>query len=61
MTLQGHTRSVNAVAVTPNGRHVVSGSDDTTLRVWDHQGVKQSDQRRSVILLTPPGCRSSAR
>jgi WD40 repeat protein len=23
------------VAVTPDGRHVISGSDDNTLRVWD--------------------------
>jgi WD40 repeat protein len=34
-TLQGHTGPVNAMAVTPNGRHVVSSSYDSTLRVWD--------------------------
>ncbi len=34
-TLSGHTSAVNAVAVTPDGRHAVSGSDDNTLRVWD--------------------------
>jgi WD40 repeat protein len=34
-TLQGHTDGVNAVAVTPDGRHAVSGSDDFTLRIWD--------------------------
>ena len=34
--LQGHTGSVNALAVLPDGR-IVSGSDDKTLRVWDMQ------------------------
>ena len=33
--LEGHTDSVMAVAVTPNGKNVISGSDDNTLRVWD--------------------------
>jgi len=33
-TLEGHTGPVRAIAVLPNGC-VVSGSDDTTLRVWD--------------------------
>eukprot|EP00741_Cyanophora_paradoxa_P018180 tig00021038_g17553.t1 len=31
----GHTKSVNAVAVTPDGKRAVSGADDKTLRVWD--------------------------
>ena len=35
MRLQGHTSWVSAVAVTHDGRHVVSGSNDKTLRVWD--------------------------
>ncbi|HUW84091.1 MAG TPA: NB-ARC domain-containing protein [Phycisphaerae bacterium] len=34
-TLTGHTASVWAVAVTPDGRQAVSGSFDNTLRVWD--------------------------
>ncbi|MFH1740846.1 MAG: TIR domain-containing protein [bacterium] len=33
--LAGHTGSVGACAVTPDGRRVVSGSDDKTLKVWD--------------------------
>jgi hypothetical protein len=33
--LKGHTDSVNAVAVTPDGRRAISGSWDNTLRIWD--------------------------
>ena len=34
-TLQGHTSSVHAVAVTPDGSRAVSASSDQTLKVWD--------------------------
>ncbi len=34
-TLEGHTISVDAVAVTPDGKHAISGSGDDTLKVWD--------------------------
>jgi WD40 repeat protein len=34
-TLAGHSGPVSAVAVTPEGRLAVSGSDDKTLKVWD--------------------------
>jgi WD40 repeat protein len=34
-TLVGHTESVNGVAVTADGRRVVSSSSDMTLKVWD--------------------------
>jgi WD40 repeat protein/Cdc6-like AAA superfamily ATPase len=34
-TLAGHTGSVNAVAVTPDGRRAVSASGDNTLKVWE--------------------------
>jgi small subunit ribosomal protein S13 len=33
--LPGHTRAVTALAVTPDGRVGVSGSEDGTLGVWD--------------------------
>ncbi|AFZ14017.1 WD40 repeat-containing protein [Crinalium epipsammum PCC 9333] len=36
-TLTGHNHSVRAVAITPDGKTAVSGSDDTTLKVWDLQ------------------------
>ena len=34
-TLTGHSDSAHAVAVTPDGKHVISGSSDNTLKVWN--------------------------
>jgi WD40 repeat protein len=34
-TLKGHSYSVNAVAITPNGQQVISASSDYTLKVWN--------------------------
>eukprot|EP00965_Chrysotila_dentata_P047728 1583338-Pleurochrysis_carterae.AAC.1 len=33
-TLEGHGGPVNSVCVTPDGKHVVTGSADSTARVW---------------------------
>ena len=33
--LKGHTNFVTLVAFSPNGKHIVSGSDDNSVRVWD--------------------------
>jgi len=40
-TLTGHSNWVTSVAYSPDGKHIVSGSDDRTVKVWDAQTGKE--------------------
>ena len=33
--MEGHTSSVNTVAVTSDNKHIISGSSDKTIRIWN--------------------------
>ena len=46
-TLEGHRDFVNSVCVTPDGKHVVTGSRDKTARVWrfDDGDGNEGDER----------------
>src|SRR5262249_9425097 len=60
---EGHTHYVNAVAFSPDGRRLVSGSEDTTLRVWDVETGKSrlkfgaSEHRVDAVAWSPGGGR----
>ena len=39
-TLMGHRGEVNTVVVSPDGKTIISGSDDRTIRIWDLNSQK---------------------
>ena len=49
-TLTGHSEPVLSVAYSPDGKHIVSGSCDGTVKVWDSQTGKEV----SVLLCHRP-------
>ncbi|MBD2339581.1 hypothetical protein H6G64_21645 [Calothrix sp. FACHB-156] len=60
-TLVGHSKSVNALALTPDGKYVISGSDDNTLKVWNWQTGEElrtlngHSSYVNALALTPDG------
>ena len=39
--ITGHSETVTSVAYSPYGKHIVSGSGDDTVKVWDSQTGKE--------------------
>jgi len=53
MTLKGHTDKILSVSYSPDGKRIVSGSVDMTVKVWDAasgQDQQQQDARIQGIL-----------
>ena len=44
--ITAHTSSVNSVAISQDGKYLISGSDDTTIKVWN------LEERREEFTLT---------
>jgi len=44
-TLRGHSDWVSSVAYSPDGKHIVSGSYDNTVKIWDSQSGKEASHR----------------
>ena len=42
LTLKGHSEDVYSVSFSPDGKRIVSGSEDNTLKVWDAQTGKET-------------------
>jgi WD40 repeat protein len=62
-TFSGHTSAVLSMAFSPDGRHVLSGSDDSTARLWDVetgsllQTYTGHTARVSSVTFSPDGSR----
>ncbi|MEO2012316.1 MAG: WD40 repeat domain-containing protein [Pirellulaceae bacterium] len=42
LTLKGHSSDVLSVSFSPDGKRIVSGSGDKTLKVWDISSLDKS-------------------
>jgi len=64
MTLCGHKSHVNSVALSPDGKHIVSGGEDNTIKVWDTKTGAEvmtisitAGNEESCVAISPDGKR----
>jgi dipeptidyl aminopeptidase/acylaminoacyl peptidase len=63
VTLRGHEGTVGAIAFSPNGKHLISGSEDGMVKVWDarinREAVKLAGHQTPVtsVAFSPDGKR----
>ena len=43
LTLYGHSSPVRSVSFSPDGKRIVSGSGDKTVKVWDARPLAKSE------------------
>ena len=48
LTFKGHTNIVTAVAFTPDGSRIVTGSCDKTAKVWDAQSGQPCSPSKGI-------------
>jgi WD40 repeat protein len=65
-TLEGHAQSVRACAVTLDGKYVISGADDRTIRVWGLDSLRclvthRGDAAFQCVIATSGGIVASDR
>ncbi len=39
--LEGHTSYISSVCISPDGKNIISGSEDKTTRIWDIETNKE--------------------
>ncbi len=60
-TFEGHSSNVDALALSPDGKTLYSGSDDKTIRAWSTEsGAVRPGVRRLSVSVCVGVCSSSA-